>query len=595
MSSDDLDCPFRLNPRRIDATEVATCGLIGQLLRIDRNGVCDVPRAACEQCVGSTPVASTFVNTVFPSILSEACTKYLDDESLNDPRISQRASELIRISEASIISDLGSALRQQASCDVYILCNDASADTRRSIDSLLAQQNANVIIHLILNESSSRVLADDYASTWNVQAHIMGGYRTLFDAVQELVPAARSEFIALQHAGAAAFSDRIANAVGELVRTGSDLIGTAMQTTCGDVVPCEPTGIFQSAIPWPTLVIRRSTFIDLGGFASRDDADVELIYRAHRSNAKIEVIPGASVRVHGQWSPAPLGPVPDYVDRFGSLRHHAIGFPHVDVQFDVVIPVYGQLGYVAEAIEGIVEQEGAETIIHLIDDAGPENVDELFRYWGSHRNVRLYRNTENVGQYVSFNNVSQFFETEMVAVQDGDDISLPHRLWTAGNLLRLCDADYFAASMEQFGEDEQFSRLAIKDQIRRSFQPYGVHGVYFAMNPTACFRVAMFRRLGGYTDFGGREHNRAGLDSEFMNRAYYSQARFALSSSVVSRHRIHQNAATRNAETGFGSATRQLAMNECKRRIERFRSTTFDPRTFGAIGRYADVTQRVAR
>ncbi|WP_182868585.1 glycosyltransferase family 2 protein [Rhodopirellula sp. JC639] len=598
MNSGNLNCPFRIRPRRQGSGEVATCGLIRQLLPAESGGgtndFCEVSRDACEACSGSTPVASSFVNGVFPSILNEACTRFLHSGSSGGADLTRRARDLLQISEAAIVSETTAGERRLASCDVYLCCDDASAATRRSIESLLAQQNAAVNLHLILNGPGAQVLAGDYATTWNVHLHRPATPTTLFAAVHELAPRANSEFLALQHAAAVALPNRIANAVGELCRMGADAIGSPLLTPAGEVAATEPTEVYQSTIPWPTLVMRRSAFIDRGGFADRNsDPDVEWIYRAQRSGAKIRVLPLPSVQLHQGWQPPRLGPSPAYVERLGSLRHHAIGYRSSTVPCDVVIPVYGQLDLVTQAIESIIEQQGAEPVIHLIDDAGPENVDTLFRYWGSLPNVRLYRNRRNVGQYVSFNNVSRYFETDFVAVQDGDDISLPHRLQTSVNLLESSDADYFAATMEQFADSRSEQAIVDRQPFRRSYTPYGNHLQYFAMNPTACFRVATFRHLGGYSDFGDRDRNRCGLDSEFMIRAYFSAARFAISSSVVTRYRVHPQSATKNNETGFGTEVRTFSIQECRHRAAMYQSAAFDPRAFGALGRYRDVTERI--
>ena len=316
--------------------------------------------------------------------------------------------------------------------------------------------------------------------------------------------------------------------------------------------------------------------------------------RIHQTGFVVGLLEENTVEISESWKPAPLGPRPNYSLQHGSLRHHAIGYPQRNVDCDVVLPVYGQLEYVAPAIESIIEQEGAEAIVHMVDDCGPDDATDLFRHWRSHPRVRQYRNTKNLGQYASFNNASEYFETELVAVQDGDDISLPHRLHTSGNLLRLCDADFFGATMELFGDNDIISNIFRGQQHHVSRFPSGDRKAYFVMNPTACFRVDMFRRLGGYTDYGATKFNRGGLDSEFMSRALHSGVRFAFSSSVVSLHRMHMESATRNSETGFGTTTRQRARNEAFRRAQIYQSSRTDPRVFGGIGRYAGITQRMS-
>lgn len=596
MSNGDLVCPFRLNPRVEQASEIATCGRLQQLLQIGTHSACNVPRAACEECIGYGASEFGSIDGAFASILASACEQYLDSNSIANPANKDRAAELLKLGEQAIINTLNNQdpICELFACDVILYCEGNSTDMHRSIESVLNQQDVSVNLHLVVASPAANQIAAAYQDRWNVQVHFPDRPEGVFQSVHDLAPNLRSEFIALQHAGGISSPDRLVTAVGEMQRSGSNLVGSEMVIPGGRVSASLPTDAFDHSIPWPTWVLRRDLLIDLGGFADRDlGQDAELLYRARQSGARFRLLPFASVRLAEPWTQPAVGREPSYASRLGSLRHHARGYSHSQVSCDVVVPIYGQLDYVGQAIESVFEQEGAEAIVHLVDDASPESVESLYRYWGSHPRVRLYRNQRNVGQYVSLNNVSEFFETDLVAIQDGDDISLPDRLHVSGNLLRLCDADYFAATMEQFGQDEQRETEAMKRRFRRSFHPYGDHQLYFAMNPTACFRVSAFRRLGGYSDFGGRDRNRGGLDSEFMIRALYAGIRFAFSSSVVSRHRLHAQAATRNRETGFGTETRKFALAECRRRLALFRRTHFDPRSFGALGRYRNVTQRV--
>ena len=609
LEHSELDCPFRLDPRTATGGEIATCGLVGNLLRTADPIVCEVSRDACVACLDSTALSQPFLNRVFPSILSEACSRIVGSEHGDGSELSARARSLMEAADEAILGELDFAPERHDVCDVFVDCGGNADEMRRSIASLLEQRHVTLILHLVLSEDRSseddyRQLISDLTSVGNVEVHRSAG-RGFVRSVHDLVPKTRSEFIAFQHRAGVSMPNRFSDLLRKLALSGADYAGSAMKTPKGLVSAKSPSNDFGESIPWPTLIFRRATFLDQGGFADRPGDEVaELLFRAKQSGARFVVSDVPSVELFEPWSvndphgppqygPPQYGP-PQYSAQSGSLRHHAIGYPIEKVVCDVVVPIYGQLEFANPAIESVLEQEGAEAIVHLIDDESPEPVDELFRFWGTHPRVRLYRNHKNIGQYASFNNVSKYFETDLVAVQDGDDISMPNRLSLSGNLLRLAQADFFAAAMEQFGDAEMMSTLKESRRIRRSYYPFGKYYTYFAMNPTACFRVSLFRRLGGYTDLGGRERNRGGLDSEFMIRAAFSGARFAFSSSIVSRHRLHANAATRRADTGFGSANRRMALDECKRRLDLFRNATFDPRAFGSLGRYQELTTRIS-
>jgi GT2 family glycosyltransferase len=325
--------------------------------------------------------------------------------------------------------------------------------------------------------------------------------------------------------------------------------------------------------------------------------DAELVYRAAREGRRILLSRQATVDAASPATAESVGPAPDYAPREGTLRHHAKGFPPETVACDVVLPFHGHLDYVQEAMQSLLDQEGAKVVIHLVDDASPEDTEPLLRYWGTHRRVRTYRNERRLGQFTSFNNVLPYRETGLMAVQDADDISLPQRIWLAGNALRLADADIFGGRTRRFWDErlpdeavgrEQRRRLPRPDRYR--FSQFPARGQeHFLLNPTAVMRASAFEALGGFADFGEVERNRWALDTEFYARARYSGIRFAMSRDVVVRYRCHDGSATQKASTGWGA----WSAAECRRRAALFQQGPFDPRVFGALRNHWGLTRRL--
>lgn len=271
------------------------------------------------------------------------------------------------------------------------------------------------------------------------------------------------------------------------------------------------------------------------------------------------------------------------------------------VPCDVVLPFKGQLDYVREALDSLLNQQFVQPIIHLIDDTTESDTTDFLNEWARHPQLRVYRNRENVGQFQSFNNVAPYWETDLVAVQDADDISLPHRLHWAIQMLQASGADYFGGAVELFGDEDlirpvmsettELARMRRAD-YRRSFYPLWSKTDYFLENPTAVFRTAMFREMGGYADFGSRLMNRTSLDTEFQLRCLYRGVRFAITREIVTRYRVHPESATQNRQTGWGTTPRAASIRQLEERCRIFRSGNFDPRLFGALGRYTHLTER---
>jgi hypothetical protein len=119
-------------------------------------------------------------------------------------------------------------------------------------------------------------------------------------------------------------------------------------------------------------------------------------------------------------------------------------------------------------------------------------------------------------------------------------------------------------------------------------QPLG----HIIEHPTAVHCADAFERLGDFANYGRTDRNCCGLDTDFYLRAAYGGARFAVSNQVVLRYRTHPDSATQSAATGWGTAARNWSLRECRRRVRLYQSAPFDPRTFGALGRFARLTRR---
>lgn len=280
-----------------------------------------------------------------------------------------------------------------------------------------------------------------------------------------------------------------------------------------------------------------------------------------------------------------------------------MGFAEHSVACDVVLPFHGQLEFVRQAVESILEQEGADVVLHLIDDGSLENTEDFLRFWGTHARVRTYRNAMNLGQYTSFNNVVRFCETGLIGVQDGDDVSHPRRLFRAGNHLRLSGAEISGGSLVEFEgphvPKEQLqasvatanSGRGEKSSYLRSQYPVWDGSIeHFLFNGSCVMHSAVFKELGGFSDYGSVLRNRCNLDTEFYARAFFAGRTFAVTREIVSWCRRHSASATRNCLTGWGTAVRTANVEETRRRVVSWRRASCIAKQFGAMGRYDSLT-----
>ena len=596
------DCIYRLDPHTNGDAEYATCALLKRITGLP-DAHCAVRRDACEACCDAHQGIRW--NPVLASLIYQASDHHLTkNDDLPEADFTRFDSLKTRAEKQLLAQDERFFRGFFASCDVVVACPDSGELTKAAIESVLAQRDAVVIAHLV-DFGNAGGLLEQFSSHWNVRIHRATAGRPLLSVVHDLIQHLETPFIALQSGTSTSLPYRISKSTAALIRLGAEIFAAPALYGSNqlDAEQPQPKHGYRRYVPTSTLVFRRATFVDMGGTADRPDADIEFVYRAACERREITIDSTPTVSLTATPRADLLASPPSYAGGPGSkLNCHARGFVSQRVECDVVLPFLGQLEYAREAIESVLSQEDASVVIHLIDDATPDNTTDFFRHWKGHPQIRLYRNRRNIGQFASFNNVAKYFETDLVAVQDADDISLPHRIVTSGNLLRLSAADFFGGAVSLFGEEfvtrpvfVETDQLEVKQRqdFRLSFYPSLDRIVYFLENPTALFRVNMFREMGGYADFGDRLANRASVDTEFQIRCLLNGVRFAISRRVVTKYRVHADSATQNPATGWGTAARAKASQQVEFRSHMYRQKQFDPRVFGALHRHSSVTERL--
>lgn len=93
----------------------------------------------------------------------------------------------------------------------------------------------------------------------------------------------------------------------------------------------------------------------------------------------------------------------------------------------VVLCVYNQAAYLAEAMESILRQTFTDFELIVVDDASTDSSPEVIRRFSDLR-VRYTRNEHNLGHAGSLNRGFALARGRYLAIMDSDDISLPERL-----------------------------------------------------------------------------------------------------------------------------------------------------------------------
>jgi len=567
----EIDCPFRLNVR--DEGQVATCAYLQQVTGVADETVCEVHRSACEACCSAFPSMTAQLNPVLPSLLYNVCS-----QSTMTDRIGRVQEWCDRV----LLSNSAGYRRSVVhGCDAVFYAEALKEDGHRSIESLLEQKHIQLTLHLV--DGSDGDLFCQYRENPRVRIHRDTQRRGLFANLHDLLPVLDSQYVALASAKSTSRSFRLANGTMQLDQDGAEFLFAAAETTEGIIDSVVDDSKVQFHVD--SLVMRRSSLIDMGGIAEHStDFAGELLARALDQQRKIICDSTPTITLQ---SPTRL------TEKCPPGRPRGYSVPNGEC--DVVIPFRGQLDFVTAAIESVLDQIESRCVIHIVDDATPEDTTEFMNRWKAHNNVRLYRNQENIGQFASFNNVSRFCETGFVAVQDGDDISYPDRICESIRHLELSNCDLFAARTRLFGKPDIVEKLAHESldadtHIRKSEYPIGKRPRYYLENPTVVWRLDSFRRMGGFADYGSGRHNRTGVDTEMMNRAYLAGAAIGVSQKILLDFRCHGTSATQTPEN---QTIRKESESESARRVRLMMVGPFDPRHFGSLSRYEGTTVRL--
>jgi glycosyltransferase involved in cell wall biosynthesis len=217
----------------------------------------------------------------------------------------------------------------------------------------------------------------------------------------------------------------------------------------------------------------------------------------------------------------------------------------------VVIPVYNEERWVAEAVESVLGQTSPADEVIVVDDGSTDaSLERLAPYAGRVRVVRQ----ENRGCGGAFNTGFRAATSEFVALCPADDLWEPRKLeWQREILAADPGIDVVFGAATYFGLLEgPFPARARPGRQDRSFVSL-MYERNVIPDPSAVVRRELHERLGGY------EERLVGEDYDFWMRALRAGATFFFDPRPVVRLRMH----------GDNLSLRQLAICETCARVHR--------------------------
>lgn len=174
---------------------------------------------------------------------------------------------------------------------------------------------------------------------------------------------------------------------------------------------------------------------------------------------------------------------------------------------------------IEESLESIARQKSANFHIMLMDDCSEDNtLDIAEKTLEKNRlSFSLYRSLENIGVPRARNFLIKNSESEYIAIQDADDISMPHRICAQTDFLsKNLSIDAVGSKAIKIDIDGNFIGIMNYPPLLHDDITSMLTGKVNPMiDPTTCFRRSVFNALGGYSE---NEKIRLAQDFDFWIR-----------------------------------------------------------------------------
>jgi len=183
-------------------------------------------------------------------------------------------------------------------------------------------------------------------------------------------------------------------------------------------------------------------------------------------------------------------------------------------KISVILPVYNGAKYIAEAINGILQQDHGDFELVVVDDGSTDDTAEVVSAI-KHPRLKFFR-PGRLGYAKALNFAAANSTGEYIAVQDSDDISMPDRLSRQAEFLNAHPEVALVSASRRVVIDEYGSEVGLRDTGVRTHEQI-VEKLLHSTNPlfhSACmYRREAYERLGGYD-----ENQHCLLDYEFYIR-----------------------------------------------------------------------------
>lgn len=185
---------------------------------------------------------------------------------------------------------------------------------------------------------------------------------------------------------------------------------------------------------------------------------------------------------------------------------------HRTAAIDVVVPCYRYGHYLRECVRSVLDQQGANIRVLVIDDASPDETALVGAVLAAEDSrVTFRRHAVNQGHIATYNEGIEWARADCMLLLSADDYLLPGALRHALGLMARCPdvgLCFGEALVRNSDGTTTLMRVPVPtgdagevvlpgEDIIRLFVSEGAHN--FVPTPTAFVRTALLHRLGGYS------------------------------------------------------------------------------------------------
>ena len=221
----------------------------------------------------------------------------------------------------------------------------------------------------------------------------------------------------------------------------------------------------------------------------------------------------------------------------------------------VVIRVFNCERYIGQAIESVLTQTFQDFEMVIVDDASTDGTETILQTFAQRdERIRISKNETNQGPVRTMNIGLRHARGEFVAVQDADDVSLPHRLETQVNFLRA-NSQIALVGGGAYYIDEESEEIKVVNWGHKGPKEakQGLQEGYFFIHSSVMFRQKCIEAIGFYDEFFLYAHDYDMLIrmANTFDIVYYKEplVKFRFLNSGITRGK-------RQAQSAFGKLAR---------------------------------------